>query len=109
MNRVTYSYKMNTCPKCGGKGTLDHYRHVAGGVCFHCNGSGEVRGELVEHMMTLPEMEMVLIEKGIFFEGFDRGCADDDWETALFADSTQEEIAYNTMREKMIVMAFANA
>ena len=99
---------MNTCPKCGGKGTLDQYLHIAGGVCFHCNGSGEVRGELVEHMMTMAEMEMALANKGIIFDKFENDCGD-DWESALFADSTPEEITYNTMRDTMIVMAFANA
>lgn len=28
------------CPRCGGTGHLPEYSHVAGGVCFRCNGSG---------------------------------------------------------------------
>jgi hypothetical protein len=32
------------CPKCGGSGVLRQYGHVAGGVCFHCNGRGVVSG-----------------------------------------------------------------
>lgn len=28
----------DTCPRCGGKGTIDAYRHVVGGVCFECEG-----------------------------------------------------------------------
>jgi hypothetical protein len=29
------------CHRCGGRGRLDHYRHVANGVCFACDGSGK--------------------------------------------------------------------
>lgn len=29
-----------TCPKCLGKGTLPHLRHVDDGMCFRCEGSG---------------------------------------------------------------------
>lgn len=28
------------CSRCFGRGTLDLYRHVAGGCCFDCLGSG---------------------------------------------------------------------
>ena len=28
------------CRRCGGKGELSHFRHVMGGVCFRCWGSG---------------------------------------------------------------------
>jgi hypothetical protein len=30
----------NACPKCGGTGKLDAYRHIQGGLCFRCNGTG---------------------------------------------------------------------
>lgn len=30
------------CPKCGGTGRIDCYKHVNGGLCFMCNGSGRV-------------------------------------------------------------------
>ena len=29
-----------TCPRCGGRGVLDCYRYVEGGICFECGGSG---------------------------------------------------------------------
>lgn len=29
-----------TCPKCGGRGYLPEYRHVSGGICFRCYGTG---------------------------------------------------------------------
>ena len=32
------------CGRCGGKGRLDCYRHVANGVCFACGGVGRVFG-----------------------------------------------------------------
>lgn len=28
------------CIKCGGKGVIPYYRHINGGECFDCNGSG---------------------------------------------------------------------
>jgi hypothetical protein len=31
------------CPKCGGSGKLDHFRHVANGDCFNCAGTGALR------------------------------------------------------------------
>ena len=31
------------CPKCGGSGKIDHFRHVANGDCFKCAGSGVLR------------------------------------------------------------------
>lgn len=30
------------CPRCGGKGTIDHFRHINGGECFLCDGAGIV-------------------------------------------------------------------
>ena len=36
---------MMTCGKCNGKGHLKTYTHIAGGVCFECNGSGRVNGD----------------------------------------------------------------
>jgi hypothetical protein len=30
------------CRKCKGAGGLEHYRHVADGVCFACSGSGRI-------------------------------------------------------------------
>ena len=29
-----------TCSRCGGSGYIDKYKHIAGGECFECNGSG---------------------------------------------------------------------
>jgi len=38
---------MAICPRCGGRGDIPQYAHVAGGVCFLCMGSGEITGESV--------------------------------------------------------------
>jgi len=29
------------CPKCGGSGRIPEFRHVAGGECFACGGTGK--------------------------------------------------------------------
>lgn len=31
-----------TCTRCAGAGTLAHLRHVEGGRCFQCEGTGRV-------------------------------------------------------------------
>lgn len=36
----TKIYSDDTCSKCGGRGYIHGYEHVAGGVCFRCEGSG---------------------------------------------------------------------
>jgi DnaJ-class molecular chaperone len=30
------------CGKCNGKGKIDHYHYVSGGVCFSCDGAGKI-------------------------------------------------------------------
>jgi len=30
------------CGKCNGKGKIDHYHYVSGGVCFKCDGAGKI-------------------------------------------------------------------
>lgn len=39
-------YYSFTCPcsKCNGRGYIDYYKHVEGGVCFDCNGTGIYEG-----------------------------------------------------------------
>jgi len=32
--------KQISCRKCLGKGIIHNYKHVEGGICFTCNGSG---------------------------------------------------------------------
>ena len=32
------------CPECHGTGYLNHFNHVANGVCFVCMGKGEING-----------------------------------------------------------------
>ena len=34
------------CPKCCGTGNISHFRHVEGGRCFDCGGSGVVEEKL---------------------------------------------------------------
>jgi DnaJ-class molecular chaperone len=34
--------ELRACPRCGGSGTVAH-KHVLGGTCFRCMGSGFVR------------------------------------------------------------------
>lgn len=34
----------NECGKCGGRGHIKGYEHIAGGVCFQCDGTGYAGG-----------------------------------------------------------------
>lgn len=40
----TRTYITNKCFKCGGRGRINYFYHVDGGICFQCGGSG-VAGE----------------------------------------------------------------
>lgn len=31
---------LSTCERCGGAGAISAYQHIAGGVCYECNGTG---------------------------------------------------------------------
>lgn len=35
------AYGYGNCPRCGGSGYIHQYRHVEGGICFLCRGSGQ--------------------------------------------------------------------
>ena len=37
--------KDHTCPRCGGAGYIDKYKHVEDGICFECSGRGKVTEE----------------------------------------------------------------
>jgi hypothetical protein len=34
-------FRQRSCPRCHGSGYIEVYRHVEGGICFLCRGSGE--------------------------------------------------------------------
>ncbi|MDY8021207.1 hypothetical protein [Paenibacillus polymyxa] len=34
-----------SCPRCGGNGRIEKYKHVQDGVCFECSGAGKVTQE----------------------------------------------------------------
>lgn len=40
--REGYKTIRPACPRCGGSGRMSMFAHVAGGVCFACNGDGFV-------------------------------------------------------------------
>lgn len=35
------------CPRCSGRGVINHFMHVKKGVCFRCKGAGTVGGKPV--------------------------------------------------------------
>lgn len=44
----------NRCDRCGGKGHLDAFKHVEGGTCFECGGSGvKDLGEVMRKALSL--------------------------------------------------------
>jgi RecJ-like exonuclease len=57
-----------TCPKCGGKGYLDHCLHIKNGICFQCNGTGKIKRPMTQAEQTkafaMPEVEIDLTTDG---------------------------------------------
>jgi hypothetical protein len=37
---------MKKCWKCNGNGFIDRYKHYKDGICFECNGSGQITESL---------------------------------------------------------------
>ena len=89
MNKVSYSYEKTTCPKCGGSGTLHQYAHIANGQCFHCNGTGEVNGELIQAIKTPAEMMEELRGIGLHIMHIADDTDAEDWESALFGGDSE--------------------
>jgi len=46
---------MAKCQKCNGRGTIGHYSHVEAGICFACNGTGEV-ARVKKSAVKIPEI-----------------------------------------------------
>lgn len=44
----TRYFSDSTCPRCGGRGRLECYNYVEGGLCFECGGSGISKGEIIK-------------------------------------------------------------
>ena len=82
INRLFNTFKSHhssrgACPRCSGTGYLPHFSHVAGGVCFLCNGNKEVRYDEFEN-----------------FDAHDFFSYDDNWDQFDFESyDYQEEIA----------------
>ena len=38
--KATTKVTTNKCGRCGGKGYINAYNHIQGGVCFRCDGTG---------------------------------------------------------------------
>lgn len=59
-NGTKYYHCTDRCGKCGGKGMIDYYIPVNGGVCFDCGGSGIIGWDDKEYT---PEYEAKLEER----------------------------------------------
>lgn len=46
-NTIPSDVTADTCGHCGGLGHIDAYKHINGGVCFSCSGSGKKQVEAV--------------------------------------------------------------
>ena len=50
MSRQANARKITVkCPRCGGSGNLPQFKHIGGGECFECEGSGRVSAEQVQN------------------------------------------------------------
>lgn len=61
---MTASPKMTTspCTRCGGKGTLQVFRHVENGVCFACGGKGTLTYRPTSKPVAESHPELVIPE-----------------------------------------------
>lgn len=68
-----------TCPRCGGRGVIDCYNYVEGGICFECGGAGvSHRPEVIkvytpEHDAKLAAQRQARAEKRIAEARKERG------------------------------------
>ncbi|WP_108490783.1 hypothetical protein [Bacillus velezensis] len=74
------------CIKCGGKGVIPYYRHINGGECFDCSGSGieEVSKEEYDAYLENEKFKKRVKEKGTF---------------VVFNKTTDEFEYFNSMKE----------
>jgi hypothetical protein len=42
MTSTTNAPQTHTCSRCSGSGYLPNFRHIEGGVCYACKGSGKL-------------------------------------------------------------------
>lgn len=60
MTSTTKTTTTRECDRCCGMGRLSHFRHVEGGVCFACNGSGRLVGKVRPTVVREGKVEVVL-------------------------------------------------
>ncbi|AQS44122.1 hypothetical protein C7M22_03670 [Bacillus velezensis] len=74
------------CKKCGGKGVIPYYRHINGGECFDCSGSGieEVSKEEYDAYLENEKFKKRVKEKGTF---------------VVFNKTTDEFEYFNSLKE----------
>lgn len=41
IQRIESAVNTCSCERCGGAGVISAYRHISGGVCFECEGTGK--------------------------------------------------------------------
>jgi hypothetical protein len=87
------------CPRCGGKGTIDKFRHVNGGECFFCLGAGQV--DLQEAIARqgcrsnggTPMVSLVVWMRGGQFDYADHRCTmlnGNNWGDPLFVSTIDD-------------------
>ena len=58
----TRYFSDSTCPRCGGRGRLDCYGYVEGGICFECGGSG-ISKETIIKVYTPEHAEKLRLQR----------------------------------------------
>jgi hypothetical protein len=58
------------CAKCDGRGRIDAFAHYANGVCFWCNGTGEIEGA-AEQPAPAPVERVVVLSLKVDGEVFE--------------------------------------
>ena len=98
---------MVTCEKCVGTGVLPMFMHIDNGVCFRCEGSGEVEynptsdnnAQVCEHCINLYKADGHLVYHLAFWV-WDAGTGKESagtghWHVSAFEPSTGEQYFVN--------------
>jgi len=59
LNEEEDKRKWVECPRCGGSGELEVFRHIQGGRCFECGGKGVVPNDKVPEIVAKMKQEYV--------------------------------------------------
>jgi hypothetical protein len=63
------------CPRCGGYGKIESFKHVDNGICFECYGAGEIEQEQAEkYIISEIKHDQKIAEKNAKLDAYRKEC-----------------------------------